>query len=193
MFADSAFERAVALVLLENSPDSFVVSHGRRYAPDGRVEAYDPAQPWYAGELPLLFEVEWVELGPQPRIYVFAHTEQEWETARLAMKHLLHLGRLSPRSYLEGDYTGDDQGLSARDLDGKPHGPGLVAQFRNAAIRAQNEEEGSEFDADLFVLFMLEAKERREQYARERDEEDDGWDEEEEDSEEKWTDDEEGN
>src|SRR5581483_641387 len=46
VFADSAFERAAALVLLENRPDSFVVSHGHRYSPGGRVEVYDPSQPW---------------------------------------------------------------------------------------------------------------------------------------------------
>jgi hypothetical protein len=178
VFADSAFQRAAALVLLENNPDSFVVSHGRRYAPGGHVEAYDPTRPCYAGELCLLFEVEWVELGPQPQIYVFTHTEQEWVTARLAMKHLLHLGRLSSRSYLEGDHAGFAQGLSAKNLDSKPHGPGLVAQFRDAAIRAQNEDDGSEFPADLYLLFVLEAKERREQSASERAEDDSGWEEE---------------
>jgi hypothetical protein len=175
VLATTAFERAVALVLLENSPDSFVVSQSWRYSPDGRVETYDPARPRYAGELHLTFDVEWVTLDPQPRVHVFTHTEQEWETARLAMKHLLQLGRLSSRSYLEGDHAGFDQGLSAQDLDGKPHGPGLVAQFRDAAIRVQNEEDGAEFPTDLFLLFALEAKKRREQ----RDEEDDGWSDEE--------------
>ncbi|HEU5380006.1 MAG TPA: hypothetical protein VFV38_31675 [Ktedonobacteraceae bacterium] len=160
VFADSAFQRAAALVLLENSPESFVVSHGQRYSPDGRIEVYEPSRPWYAGELHLLFDVEWVELGSQPWIYVFTHTEQEWVTARLAMKHLLSVGRLSPRSYLEGDHAGFDQGLSAKNLDGNLHGPGLVAQFRDAAIRIQNEEDGLEFPADLYLLFVLEAKER---------------------------------
>ena len=167
VFADSAVERAAALVLLENNPDSFVLSHGHRCAPGGRVEAYDPTRPWYVGELHLLFDVEWVELGPQPWVYVFTHTEQEWETARQAMKHLLQLGRLSSRSYLEGDHAGFDQGLSAKDLDGKPHGPGLVAHFRDAAIRAQNEEDSSDFPADLSLLFVLEATKRWEQQARE--------------------------
>lgn len=170
VLATTTFERHAALVLLENSPASFVVSHGLRYSPDGRVEAYDPARPWYAGELQMEFEVEWVELGPQPQIYVFAHSQEEWEAARQAMKHLLHLGRLSPDSYLEGDYAGYDQGLSAQDLDGMPHGPGLVAQFRDAAIRAQNDEEEAGTSADFLSALVLVAKEHREQRA-----EDDEW------------------
>jgi hypothetical protein len=177
VFADSAFERAAALVLLEDSPDSFVVSHDHRYFPDGRVEAYDPLRPWYAGELCLMFDMEWVTLGPQPRVHVFTHTAQEWECARQAMKHLLQQSRLSPRSYLEGDHAGFDQGLSAQDLEGRLHGPGLVAQFRDAAIRAQNEEDGSEFPADMFLLSVLEAKARRGLRARELDEEDERWEE----------------
>src|SRR5579883_3016211 len=139
VFADSAGERAIALVLLEDSPDSFVVSHGHRYFPDGRVEAYDPTRPWYAGELRLTFDMEWVTLGPQPRVHVFAHTEQEWECARQAMKHLLQLERLSPLSYIESDHTGQDQGLFAQDVDGTPHGPGLVALIRESAYRIQND------------------------------------------------------
>ncbi len=154
VFAESAFERAAALALLENNPDSFVVSHGQRYAPGGHVEAYDPTRPWYAGELSMLFDVEWVELGRHPWVYVFTHTEQEWETARLAMKHLLQMGRLSWRSYLEGDHGGRVRGLSALDLDSKPHGPGLVAQFRDCAIRKQNGEEGPEFPPNFYVLFV---------------------------------------
>jgi hypothetical protein len=137
--ADSAGERAVALVLLEDSPGSFVVSHGHRYFPDGRIEAYDPARPWYAGELRLAFDMEWVTLGPQPRVHVFAHTEQEWECARQVMKHLLQLERLSPLSYVESDHTGQDQGLFAQDVDGTPHGPGLVALIRESAYCMQND------------------------------------------------------
>ena len=127
-------------------------------------------------------------LGPCPRVYVFTHSCAEWETARLAMKHLLQLGRLSPRSYLEGNLAGFDQGLSAQNLDGMPHGPGLVAQFRDAAIRAQNDEEGVDVADDLFLLFVLAAKERREQSARECDEEEEWREEDEEErSAEDWT------
>lgn len=177
VLATTAFERHVALVLLENSPASFVVSHGRRYSPDGSVESYDPSRPRHAGELQMEFEVEWVELGPQPQVYVFAHSEKEWETARQAMKHLLSLGRLSPYSYLEGDYAGYDQGLSAQDLDGVLHGPGLVAQFRDAAISAQNSEEGAYTSANFLSALVLVAKEHREQ----RTEDDEWWEEDEED------------
>ncbi len=139
VFAESAFERAAALVLLEHNPASFVVSHGLRYSPGGSVQPYDPSQPWYAGELPMCFDVEWVTPGPQPRVYVFTHTEQEWVNARQAMKHLLQLGRLFPWSYLEGNHTNQDQGLSAQNLDGKPHNPGLVAMYREAAYCIQND------------------------------------------------------
>ena len=66
VFAHSEFERTAALVLLESSPDSFVVSHGRRYSPDGQVEVYNPARPWYAGELDLTFEIEMGGAWPLP-------------------------------------------------------------------------------------------------------------------------------
>ncbi len=136
---DSAFDRAAALVLLENHPDSFVVSHGHRYSPDGHAEIYDPARPLYAGELHLTFDVEWVTLGPQPQVHVFAHSEHEWECARQALKHLLQLGRLSPLSYVESDHSGRDQGVFASSVDAKPHGPGMVALIRESAYRVQND------------------------------------------------------
>lgn len=135
----SAFDRAAALVLLEKNPESFVLSDGLRFSPDGHVESHDPARPHYAGELRLSFDVEWVELGPQPRVHVFAHTEQEWEDARQAMAHLFQLGRLSPLSYVESDHTGQGQGVFAQNVDAKPHGPGLVALIREAAYGVQND------------------------------------------------------
>ncbi len=163
-------DRAVALALLESNPESIVVSHGLRYAPDGSVQPYEPCRPSYAGELHLQFDVEWVTLGPRPRVYVFTHTEQEWENARQALRHLLDLGRLSKQSYLEGDHTGNDQGLSAQNLDGKPHGPRLVAQFREAAMCAQNAvyEAANGDDDDPFLLRVLGAREQCEMSARER-------------------------
>lgn len=176
VYAHSAAERAIALALLEKRSESFVVSHGLRYSPDGTVQPYDSTRPSYAGELRLLFDMEWVTLGPQPRIYVFTHTEQEWETARQAMKHLLQAHLLSPRSYLEGDHTGKDQGLSAENLDGQPHAPWLVAQFREAAIRAQNGEEGGGIANDLFLVRALTTKEQHEHDEWEDDAwEDDAW------------------
>lgn len=135
----SAFDRAAALVLLEKNPESFVLSDGLRFFPDGQSEPYDPAQPHYAGELRLSFDMEWVELGPQARVHVFAHTEQEWKDARQALKHLFQLGRLSPLSYVESDHTGQDQGVFARTVDGKPHGPGMVALIREATYCVQND------------------------------------------------------
>jgi hypothetical protein len=135
----SAFDRAAALVLLETNPESFVLSDGLRFSPNGHVEPLDPARPHYAGELHLSFDVEWVELGPKPRVHVFVHTEQEWEDARQAMTHLLQLGRLSPLSHVESDHTGQDQGVFARNVDGKPHGPGMVAMIREVAYCVQND------------------------------------------------------
>jgi hypothetical protein len=180
--ATTAFERVAALVLLSNHPESFVISEGQRFFPDGHIETADPTRPCYAGELHLHFDVEWVALGPQPEVYVFTHTEQEWEAARQAMKHLLQLGRVSPCSYLEGDHAGFDQGLSAQNLDGKPHGPGLVALFREAAICAQNEEERqTQIAGDLFSLLEESARKRADE------EEDEGW----EGYEEEWFDEEE--
>lgn len=135
----SAFDRAAALVLLENNPESFVLSDGLRFSPDGHVESWSPARPHYAGELHLSFDVEWVELGPQPRVHVFCHTEQEWEDARKAMTHLFQLGRLSSLSYVESDHTGEDQGVFAKNVNGVPHGPGMVAMIREAAYCMQND------------------------------------------------------
>jgi hypothetical protein len=134
----AAFDRAAALVLLEKNPESFVLSDGLRLSPNGQVEPWSPAQPHYAGELHLSFDVEWVELGPQPRVHVFCHTEQEWEDARKAVTHLFQLGRLSSLSYVESDHTGEDQGVFVKNVDGVPHGPGMVAMIREAAYCRQN-------------------------------------------------------
>lgn len=135
---ESAFDRAAALVLLKNHPESFVLSDGLRFLPNGQVEPWSPAQPHYAGELHLSFDTEWVELGPQPRVHVFCHTEQEWEDARKAVMHLFQLGRLSSLSYVESDHTGEDQGVFVKNVDGVPHGPGMVAMIREAAYCRQN-------------------------------------------------------
>lgn len=141
MRATDAADCATALALFkESSLDSFVLYHDWRCAPDGTVFRYDPTRPNWAGELHLSFDVEWVKVGPQPRVYVFTSTPEEWEAARQAMRYLLQLQRLSPKSYLEGvnPYNGVNQGVQASALDAPPHGPGLVAQFRDAAIRARN-------------------------------------------------------
>ena len=139
--AESHADCAIALALLKANPDSFVLHQGLRCSTDGTVLQYDPSRPKFAGELHLTFDTEWVKLGPRPRVYVFTHSQEEWETARQAMRHLLQAGRLSPRSYLEGvnPHTGKEQGLTASQLDGTPHGPGLVAQYRETAIRMQND------------------------------------------------------
>ncbi len=153
VYADAACEVAAALALLgEHHQESFVVAHGYRYSPDGQVQRYDPERPAYAGELLLLFEGEWVTFGPQPQLYVWTHTAKEWECARRAMKHLLHLGRLSRESYLEGDFTGEDQGLSAANLDGPPHNSLIVAIFREAALRAQNGEPVVRREVDPIIM-----------------------------------------
>lgn len=137
--AHSPGDRAIALALLKQSPASFVLTDGLRYSPDGAVERYDPTCPASAAELRLTFDMEWVELGPPPRVYLFIHTKQEWEDARKAMRHLLQQGLLSPQSYIESDHTGQDQGLSAHNLDAASHGAELVALFREAAYCVQND------------------------------------------------------
>lgn len=146
--ARNAGDRAVALVLLEGSQVSFVLAHGLRYSSDGTVQHYDRTRPSRAGELHLAFDAEWVELGPQPRVYIFTHTAQEWADAKEAMRHLLQMGRLSARSYIQSDHTGQDQGLSAHDLDATPHGARLVALFREAAYCVQNNLYEKEDDED---------------------------------------------
>jgi hypothetical protein len=135
-------DRAIAQVLLEGNTDSFALFDGARYFADGTVVPCDPARPASVAELHLAFDVETVEFtwpGPRPRVYIFTHTLQEWEDAKAAMRHLVAQKLLSPRSYLEGDHTGEDQGLSAQNLDALPHRAGMVAMFREAAYCTQND------------------------------------------------------
>jgi hypothetical protein len=159
--ARDAGDRAVALVLLEGSQASFVLAHGLRYSSDGTVQPYDRTRPNRAGELHLAFDAEWVELGPQPRVYISTHTAQEWVDAKEAMRHLLQMGRLSARSYIQSDHTGQDQGLSAHDLDATPHSASLVALFREAAYCVQND------------LYEKEDYEDEEEWQDDEDDEDD--------------------
>ena len=132
---------AIALVLLKESPNSFVLADGARYLPDGTVQRCDPACPASITELHRAFDVETVEVdwpGPRSRVHIFTHSQQEWEQAKSAVRHLLDLKLLSPLSYLEGHHTGEDQGLSARNLDAKPHSANQVALFREVAYCVQN-------------------------------------------------------
>ncbi len=93
-------------------------------------------------ELRRTFDVETVGVdwpGPRLRAHIFTHSQQEWEQAKSAVRHLLDQKLLSPRSYIEGDHHGEDQGISAQNLDAKPHSADLVALFREAAYCVQNE------------------------------------------------------
>lgn len=142
---ESVADCAIALALLKDRPGSFVLHRGPRdvplrCSPDGVVSPYDPARPRCAGELDLTCTVEWVRPGPCPWLYVFTSSQKEWETARLALRHLLQAEKISPRSYLEGVHptTGRAQGVHAWNLDGTPHRPEVVAQYREAAYRAHH-------------------------------------------------------
>ncbi len=135
-------DRAIALVLLQESPDSFVLSEGARYFSNGTVHPCDPARPASLTELRRAFDVETVEIvwpGPRLRAHIFTHTLQEWEDARAAVRHLVDQQLLSPLSSIEGDHTGEDQGLFAQNLDAIPHSAGLVALVREAAYCVQND------------------------------------------------------
>jgi hypothetical protein len=190
--AHTSGDRAIAQVLLEGRPDSFVLADGARYLADGTVLPCDPAHPASVAELHLAFDVETVEFtwpGPRPRVYLFTHTEQEWEDAKAAVRHLVAQKLLSPRSSIESDHTGEDQGLSAQNLDALPHTAGLVAMFREAAYCTQNdlyEKETYDEEDDEGVWPDENEEERdedddswRDEWEDEDDEDDDQWEDEE--------------
>lgn len=142
VLTQTAGDRAIALALLKEHPTSFVLFEDARSWPDGQVCPCDPSCPASLAELRQAFDVEIVTRewpGPRTRVYVFTHSQQEWDDAKVAVRHLLDQKLLSPRSYIEGCHTGTDQGISARHLDAEPHSAGLVALFREAAYCIQND------------------------------------------------------
>jgi hypothetical protein len=177
---------AVALVLLKESPGSFVLCNGMRYWPDGTVQRCDPACPMSVAELCQAFDVEIVGRewpGPRLRVYLFTHTLQEWEHARQAVRHLLNQGLVSSRSFIEGDHTGETQGFAAQDLDAQSHGASLVALLREAAICKQNEEDLRDGDDEFLERVISQAiqegryeEKDEEEWEEEREQWDDEWD-----------------
>lgn len=145
-------DRTRALALLKESPDSVVLFKDTRYWPDGSIERSDPVRPVSITEFQNTFDSEYIRTdwpGPRARLHVFTYTEQMWSKALLAMRHLLDRDLLSPQSYVEGKYGGSVQGLSARRLDAEPHGPALVALFREEAYHEQNREHALEDGSPL--------------------------------------------
>ena len=145
-------ECAQAVEAIKHSPASFVVFNGKRYRLQGEVQVSDPATPGSADELSLEFDVEYVGLDAQkrPRIYLFTSTEEEWETARRAVSHLLQQELLSPLSCIEGDHTGERQVVTAADLThpSPESGSSIVSLAREHAYRVQNGLEGVELEDD---------------------------------------------
>ena len=145
-------DRAIALALLKESPTSFVLSEDVRYLPDGTSHPCDPAWPTSIAELRRAFDVEMVVVdwpGPRSRVYLYTYSQQEWEQAKSAVRHLLDQKLLSPRSYIQGKLNGEVQGLSAQNLDAKPHSADQVAMFREVAYCVQNDlYEKEEYDED---------------------------------------------
>ncbi len=183
----SVGDRAIALVLLEEAPDSFVLSEGARYFSDGTVHPCDPASPVSLTELRQAFDVETVEIvwpGPRPRVHIFTHSWRVWEDARAAVRHLVDQKLLSPCSYIEGDHTGEDQGLSAQNLDATPHSAGQVALVREAAYCVQNDL----YEKDAYDVEEVSQDERYEEEENDDDVWEDKWNDSEEEDDDTWED-----
>ena len=99
-------EKLYAFQLLQScglEHSSFVVLHGIRYDLVGHEEPFNITKPHDAAELYGHFDIEYCgsDKDEKPLVYIFTTTQDEWDTALQATKHLYEQGLLAPKSCIE--------------------------------------------------------------------------------------------